>query len=574
MQPPPIPPTLPDPAPSDPTPESSVVAEPRLRLWDRNLLFLLLCLIGAGVVVGKILQPPTAPAVSNFNPAEFSEPRFRGVVENLDAAMKANWDKEKLTPTPRADDLAIARRLSLALTGTIPSLQEIRAFEAQPEDDRIHWWISRTLQDRRHSDYLAERFARTYVGVEDGPFLVYRRRRMISWLSDQIEENRRYDALVRNLITAEGAWTSDPESNFITVTIDPNDKERGPDEVKLAARVTRAFLGVRLDCVQCHDGKIGNPWKQEDFHQLASFFAPTEVGFTGVMDNGQKEYEYRYRGEAKEKTVPAVVPFNKELLPAGGTLRERLAGWVTHEENRPFARSTVNRMWALMFNKPLIDPVDEIPLEGPYPPAMEILTDDFIDHRFNLQRLIRLIASTRAFQLDSRAARDQDEAADAQEAHFAAFPLTRLRPEQVAGSVIQSSTLTTINAEAHIFQRMKRYFSEGNFVERFGDAGEDEFNQQGGTIPQRLLMMNGEMVNGQVKPNPFMNSATRIGIVAPDDETAVNTMFLAVFSRRPTAEEAEHFATQLRGTDGDLRSEKMADLYWSLLNATEFSWNH
>ena len=127
--------------------------------------------------------------------------------------------------------------------------------------------------------------------------------------------------------------------------------------------------------------------------------------------------------------------------------------------------------WALMFNKPLIDPVDEIPLEGPYPPAMDILTDDFIEHNFNLQRLIRLIASTRAFQLDSRAAKDQDQVTDAHEASFAAFPLTRLRPEQVAGSVIQSSTLTTINAEAHIFYRMKRYFSEGNFVKRFGDAG-------------------------------------------------------------------------------------------------------
>jgi hypothetical protein len=569
MQPPPFPPS-----PTEPEPEWPVVDEPRLRLWDRNLLFLLLCLVGASVVVGKILQPPPAPTVSDFNPARYTDAKFRSVVESVDATMQKSWNEKKLTPTPRADDLAIARRLSLALTGTIPSLQEVRAFEAQPEDDRIHWWISRALQDRRHSDYLAERFARAYVGVENGPFIVYRRRRMVNWLSDQLAQNRPYNDLVKNLITAEGAWTSQPESNFITVTIDPNDDGNGPAEVKLAARVTRAFLGVRLDCVQCHDDKFGDRWKQEDFHQLASFFAEADVGFTGVMDDTGKEYEFRYRGEPKEETVPAVVPFNQELLPENGSLRERLAGWVTHKENRPFARAAVNRMWALMFNKPLIDPVDEIPLEGPYPPAMELLTDDLVAHNFDLQRLIRIIASARAFQLDSRAANDDEEISDLQEEHFAAFPLTRLRPEQVAGSVIQSSTLTTINADAHIFQRGKRYFSEGNFVKRFGDAGEDEFNQQGGTIPQRLLMMNGEMVQGQTKPNPFMNSATRIGIVAPDDKTAVETLFLSVFSRRPTSEEAEHFAAQLRGTDGDQRSEKMSDIYWSMLNATEFSWNH
>lgn len=565
------PPTLsPTPEPQD---EPPVVTEPKLRLWDRNLVFLLLCLIGTGVVVGRILQPHPTPGPSEFHPERYQDITFRGVVESVDAALATRWKMEKLTPAPKADDLAIARRLSLALTGTIPSLQEIRALEKQSEDHRIHWWVSRIFEDRRHSDYLAERIARAIVGVENGPFLVYRRRRMVNWLSDQVEQNRPYDQLVRNLITAEGAWTSQPESNFITVTIDPND-DSGPDEVKLAARVTRAFLGVRLDCVQCHDDKFSDRWKQSDFHQLAAFFAQSEVGFTGVLDNEEKEYEFRYRRKPKEEIVPPKVPFNHELFPETGSLRERLATWVTHPENTPFARATVNRVWALMFNKPLIEPVDEIPLEGPFPAPLEILAEDLVHHDFDLRRLIRIIAATRAFQLDSRASNLQGQITDSEERHFAAFPLTRLRPEQVAGSVIQSSTLSTINADAHIFQKMKRYFSEGNFVKRYGDAGEDEFNQDGGTIPQRLLMMNGEMVNGQTKPNPFLNASTRIGFVAPDDKTAVETAFLAVLTRRPSEEESEHFSSLLNGTKGDQRSENMSDLYWSLLNSTEFSWNH
>ncbi len=565
-------------------PETNVVAPrgggaPRRR-WDRNLLFLLICLLAAGALADRFLRRHPEPELKGFNIAAFQSPAFRGVVDQVDSAMAAEWSKAGLKPAPEADDLTIARRIGLALTGTIPSLQEIRALEARTDDERVQWWISRLLEDRRHSDYLAERFARAYVGVEKGPFLVYRRHRMVSWLSDQFQQNRAYDDLARNLITAEGAWTSKPEANFLTVTIDPNDKPekgeepKGPDEVKLAARVTRAFLGLRLDCVQCHDDKFGDRWKQKDFHQLAAFFAQAEVKFTGVRDNETKDYEFRYLRQPEEERVPPIVPFNAELLPEEGPLRERLATWVTHPENRPFARATVNRMWALMFNKPLVHPVDEVPLEGPWPAAMELLADDFIANGFDLQRLIRVIASTRAFRLDSRAAGEGDAVTAEQERAFAAFPITRLRPEQVALGVIQSSTLTTINADAHIFQKMKRFFSQGKFVTRYGDAGEDEFNQVGGTIPQRLLMMNGEMLSEQVKPNPVMNASTRIGIVAADDKTAVETAFLATLTRRPMPLESEHFAAQLKDTDGDERQERMSDLYWALLNSTEFSWNH
>ncbi len=546
----------------------------RRSFWDRNLLFFLLCLAGAGIAVGRILTPPPPPSVESFNPDLYRQPSFADVVRQLDDAMAADWKRAGLRPTPPAGDLTLARRLSLALTGTIPSIQEIRVLEKQPQDDRLHWWISRLLEDRRHSDYLAERFARAYVGVENGPFLVYRRRRMVSWLSDQIQQNRAYDDLVRSLITAEGNWTSNPEANFLTVTIDQNDDSKGPDEVKLAARVTRAFLGVRLDCVQCHDDKFSDRWKQKDFHQLASFFAPSEVQFTGVRDVPEKEYKFRYLKTPEEVVVPPIVPFNQDLLPPDGKLRERLAGWVTHPENRAFARATVNRVWALLFNRPLVHPIDEVPLEGPWPACMEILADDLIEHGYDLHRLVRVIASTRAFRSDSRAAEEAAPVTATQERAFAAFPITRLRPEQVAGGVIQSSSLKTINADAHIIQKMKRFFGQGGFVKRHGDLGEDEFNQEGGTIPQRLLLMNGEMVSEQIKPNPVMNASTRIGIVAPDDETAVETAFLATLTRRPTTEESEHFVAQLRNTEGDERSERMTDLYWALLNSTEFSWNH
>src|SRR5262249_39105250 len=141
---------------------------------------------------------------------------------------------------------------SLALTGSIPSLEEIRQFEDYTGRDRLQWWVAGVLKERRFADYFAERLARAFVGTEDGPFLVYRRRRFVSWLSDQLHAGRPYDGLVREMIESEGLWTDRPSTNFITVTIE-QDKKNAPNPERLAARVARAFLGVRLDCAQCHN---------------------------------------------------------------------------------------------------------------------------------------------------------------------------------------------------------------------------------------------------------------------------------------------------------------------------------
>ncbi|MGB0580196.1 MAG: DUF1553 domain-containing protein, partial [Limisphaerales bacterium] len=443
-------------------------------------------------------------------------------------------------------------------------------------EDRVQWWLSYLFEDRRYSYYLAERFARAYVGVENGPFLIYRRRRMSSWLSDEINANRPYDQIVRSLVAGQGVWTSQPEVNFITATVmeDPETKKNRPNEIKLAARTTRAFLGVRIDCVQCHDDMFGDHWKQEHFHQLAAFYAESDTGLRGVQDDTKRNYEYRYLDEEEKIVVPAIVPFNQELVPKQGHLRERLAGWITHPENRAFARTTVNRLWAMMFNKPMLTPIDDIPLEGPYPPGMEVLADELIRTGFNLQHVIRMIAASRPFQLDSKSADSKQPVTETHEFHWAAYPLTRLRPDQVIGSVMQSTTLRTINADAHIFKRAQSYFGKIDFVKRFGDFGEDEFGEHAGTIPQRLLMMNGNIVQERTGQNPFMNASSRISVVAPNDKEAIRTAFYCTLTREPTKNEAQYFASQIEGKKGDVRNRAMSDLFWALLNSTEFSWNH
>lgn len=542
-------------------------------LWLRNALILGALAAGAFWGMAELLAPPVDKVSKNYGRLTLDElDSTYDTARQVDADFAKTWLPQQLQPTAKTDDLTLVRRLSLALTGSIPSLQEIRMLESVQRPDVPQWWLSHLLSDRRTSDYLAERLARVYVGIEDGPFLMYRRRRLVDWLSDAIQQNRPYDQIARSLIDSNGVWTTNPEVNFVTVT---NENKKGPDEIKLAAKVSRAFLGVRIDCVQCHDGKLGSTWKQTDFHQLAAFFGQADFNLNGLRDDPKQNYKVRYLGKTEEEKVPALVPWKPELLPAQGTPRAKLAAWVTAKENKAFARTLVNRMWALLFNRPLIAPVDDIPLDGPFPAGMELLADDLIAHGYDLQRLIRVIVSTRVFQMSSQSADPSHPVTAAAENVWAAFPVTRLRPEQMAGSVIQAASLSTIDAETHVLFRIKRDIDVNNFVKRYGDSGEDNFEDAGGTIPQRLLLMNGNMITTNTGNNPLINASTRIGMLSPDNATAVEAAYLSIFTRRPTPAETTYFTGLLAAArSSQARSNAMSDLYWTLMNATEFSWNH
>ena len=221
-----------------------------------------------------------------------------------------------------------------------------------------------------------------------------------------------------------------------------------------------------------------------------------------------------------------------------------------------------------MLGKPLVEPVDNLEADG-QPPALKLLADDFAAHNFDLRRLIRIIASTQVFQMDSAAEHDITEV---EEKAWAAFPMTRLRPEQVVGGVLQASSVTPLGAESHIVVRLIRYGDQNQFIQRYGDSGEDEFDGRGGTIPQRLLMMNGSLIHEKIKESPF-TAASRIAWMAPDDRHAVELAYLAVLSRRPTPAEADHFEKFLADPQMK-RSQQLEDVFWALINSTEFSWNH
>jgi hypothetical protein len=536
-------------------------------MWARNLLFI--GVVGAGLVALSVaLYPPRLPnRLRHVDLSATQDADFRAVVNGIDATFERQSQGQELTPALAASELTILRRLSLALSGSIPSLEEIRQFEGYTGADRLQWWLAGLLQERRFADYFAERLARAFVGTEEGPFLVYRRRRFASWLSDQIHANRPYDQLVRDLIASDGLWTDKPATNFVTVTIDQNNGN-APNPERLAARVARAFLGIRLDCAQCHNHPFQS-WKQADFRGLAAFFGQTEQGFTGIHD-GDGELRMENRKTGAMETIAPQVPFATELLPTDGTHRSQLARWVTARDNPYFARATVNRVWALLLGRPLVEPVDDLASVDEMPPALPLLAEDFAAHGYDLRRLIQFVVATRVFQLDSAA---HFEITDAHEKAWAAFPMSRLRPEQVARSIDQASSITTLDQDSHILWRIIRAAGENEFIKRYGDTGEDEFDARGGTIPQRLLLMNGALVKEKTKAE-LLTASGQIGMMAATDRAAVEIAYLGVLTRRPTSEERAYFEKRLHDSTGDERQRGMEDLYWTLLNSTEFSWNH
>jgi len=525
----------------------------------------------------------------------------------IDATMLTEIERQELAVAPPADWLTIARRISLALVGNGLSLEEIRVVEQLPESERIAWWTEYLLEDRRSADYLAERWTRATVGTNNGPFLVFRRRMYVEWLADQFQKNTPFDRVVREILASKGSWTDSPEVNFLTATLDESDKGR-PDAIRLAGRTSRAFLAQRIDCLQCHQDYLGKvnfsdeiagtvptnqadplsrTGEQADFHQLAAFFSSAKMDnpFVGIK-NSNVDYKIKYLNADEESDVAPTVPYRRDLLPETGETRERLAAWITHPENKAFARATVNRTWALLFGKPLVEPIDSIPLSGPFPAGLEILAEQFITSGFNMKQLIKTIVCTEAFQRDSRIPESYEsktssgselselEVEEKHELAWAVFPLTQLRPEQVAASIHQSARIKAIDGNSSIIAKLELFGGVNDFTKAYGDRGDEEFTPQTVTIPQRLLVMNGSYVSEHVDNNPIANASSRIAMLAGDDKLAIETAYLSVLNRKPSGAELTAFCDRLHDTRGDARSKAVGSLFWTLINSTEFQWNH
>ena len=518
---------------------------------------------------GHIDSPPRTAAQ-----VEASQ-QISGSVDRVNNWLQQHWKTQETEPALPADDLTVFRRLSLALHGTIPSLEEVRSFAGDRSEDRIERWLLKMLRDQRFADYFAERLTRMLVDNDEGPFIVFRRDRLRDWLTNALRQDRSWSDITRQLIAGDGLWTQNGHTNFVTSAFVDGE---GLDEKKLAGKTVRAFLGQRIDCAQCHDHFFAD-WKQADFEGLAAFYGQARITPGGLIDRHKEEgepivYEIVDPGAESGRVVEPQVPFNPSWRPAQGSRRRQLATWVTHADNRRFRRAAANRIWGLLFGRAWIEPVDDLPDPSDEHDLLDILAEEFAANDDSLHFLIRVIAQSDAFRLRSDEPDVAEDTYTRMDDNRAVFPLVRLRPEQVIGSMVQAGNILTIDQNSHLFTRFARFNNESEFIQRYGEIPEDELLQQTGTIPQALLRMNGKFTRELTKVDMLTSSSLILSFSA-DDEAVVTNSFLACLTRFPTLEERHEFTTRLSGHDGkNQRNRAIEDLFWTFFNSPEFSWNH
>src|SRR5260370_19126730 len=184
----------------------------------------LVVVLAVATIVAMAARSPLPPA-EKLPEVGVDISDLRPTVESLNAEFARRWSEAGVAPAGHASDLAVLRRLSLALHGTVPSLEEIRQFEVDARCDRLEHWTRRMLADKRFADYFAERLARALVGNDNGQFLIFRRGRFVDWLSEELQQNTPYDEMVRTMISQSGLWTGKPAVNFVTAAINEGRSE-------------------------------------------------------------------------------------------------------------------------------------------------------------------------------------------------------------------------------------------------------------------------------------------------------------------------------------------------------------
>jgi hypothetical protein len=507
----------------------------------------------------------------------------------IDRAIAAGWDENQVAPAPPADDAEFLRRVTLDLTGKIPTAGEVREFLDDPRGDKRARWIERLLESPAYITHLTTIEKRLLMPEADSN----QQAQLLApgfhaWLRDQIAANAGLDAIVRAILTAPVADDRTPAQGRQALA---RYQEASPvpfflaKEVKsenLAASTARVFLGLRLECAQCHNHPFAS-WTRDQFWGYAAFFASLEKrGPAGALISPIRELPDRREAAipGTERVVQATLldgsepPF-RSREPA----RNTLAAWMTAPENPYFARAAVNRIWAQLFGTGLVDPVDDMGPDNPpsHPELLEALAQSLAAHGFDRKFLYRAIALSRPYQLSSTMTGPEASSGSGSSADttrlFARMPVRGLNAEQLYDSLAQA---TGLPAEE---ERGDRAFivantPRGNFLERFARHDERATDPQT-SILQALALMNGSIVAGATRAE---SGATLTAVAeAPflDTQGRVETLFLATLSRYPRADEVERMVSYIErgGATGD-RKAALADVFWALLNCPEFLLNH
>jgi hypothetical protein len=531
-------------------------------------------------VVGLLLVGPALLPLCAGDPV----PAAKGSAEAIDAAalsaridqlIAARWQAEHVKPAPVADDAEFVRRIYLDLAGRIPRAFEVRDFLDDPNPIKRRRVVETLLESPNYVNHFTNVWRDLLLPQNNNPQLQALVPGFEAWLRLRIRANVPYDQMVREIITARTGMAmmtrmpSKPSDPTPVAFYQAN--ELKPEN--LAAATSRLFLGVKLECAQCHNHPR-EAWTREQFWQYAAFFA----GVQTTPPSGKIAY-----GKGLSENRALEIPGSGKIVLArylDGTEprwqpdsqpREVLASWMTGTQNHLFARTAANRLWAHFFGIGIIDPVDEAGDLNPpsHPELLDELARQFVAHHFDVKYLIRAITGSGAYQLTSAGPKTNPE-----DAHlFARMAIRAMTPEQLFDSL----ALATGYREQTPF-----YAPDGSpapntpraeFLAKF--AGQERRTEAHTTILQALALMNGRFIDdatsiersetlAAVTDAPFLNTTQRI-----------ETLYIASLGRKPRAEEIGKLVKYV--DSGGVKSEPksaLADVFWALLNSAEFMLNH
>lgn len=547
-----------------------------VRSWSGHWFLLLM----VEVVLAACVAAPAAccHAAESAAPGPGSAPAELAPAElarRIDRLLEAGWQTANIEPAPPAEDAEFLRRAFLDLTGRIPSVAEVRGFLDDRDPQKRAKLVEQLLQRATFPAHFGRMLRDLMLpGSAGNPQLQFLAPQFEAWLRLRLEDGAGYDKLVTDLLTYAGAATT---VRGAALNAEPNPSafyqvnERRPEN--LAASTSRLFLGVQLECAQCHNHPFAK-WKREEFWAFTAFFNSIDAG------NQRTPTEQPGRNNRRGIQIPGTnTTVGPRLLDGtepdwkdDETKPAALARWLTSPDNPHFARAAVNRVWWQFFGRGLVDPVDDLDESNApsQPEVLDELTRQFVAHHFDFKYLARAITSTRAYQLSSRTTHaSQDDPR-----HFARMPLRSLTAEQLYDSLVQATGFEEQGFAGRGEGIARIGGSRTAFLSKFADTGPSRTDYQA-SILQSLTMMNGRLT---ADASTLQRGATLQAVAeAPFLSTAdkLETLFLSTLSRRPTQDEAITMELFVRFADtAESENVALADVFWALLNSAEFVLNH
>lgn len=515
--------------------------------------------IKAWFVLGALLNLWQASAGRADDPA--------AVAALIDRHVEARLTAEGLQRAAPADDAEFLRRVFLDLHGVVPSAERAAAFIDSHQPDKRSRLIDELLEGARFGEHFGDIWRRLLIS----PLANEQRlqpERFVAWLADRFNHDR-WDRTVYDLLTATGKIEDNPAVVYLI-------QGRNPLGVTdLTDLSSRYFLGVRLNCAQCHDHPFV-AWTRQDYWGMAAFFAqiqtpgrPKMVYLAGVQDNPQMTLASLADADMIEGFLLQPPTFLGGGEPSRAaspkrrneTLRGELARWITSPENPYFARAAANRLWWHFFGRGIVNPVDDMHADNApsHPELLELLSRQLIDSGFDLKFLCRAILNSRTYQQSSCPGTDPD----AEARLFGRMSAKVLSAEQMYDSLVE--ILGPPARTAAIDTRLGARFE---FAQFFAGDGDPEPTRYDRGIPHVLRLMNSPQFAGR----NIEALVRRVLDQAGSTEDVADGLFLTILARRPTPAERELVREQVRTAESPPSAYR--ELAWALLMSSEFSLNH